>query len=161
MPLIDLVAILPFFLPMLFAFDLRFVRALRLLRLLRLFKVGRYSTALGLIVRVFCAKREELSVAAFTASILFCIVSALMYQIENRSQPEVFSSVFAAMWWTVSALTPLASGIVPITPAGKILGGLTACLGVALFALPAGILASGFSKALAEQSESVTSDPGL
>ena len=159
MPLVDLIAILPFYLPMLFASDLRFVRALRLFRLLRLFKVGRYSKALNLIARVFRAKNEELAVSAFAAAILFCIVSALMYHVESAAQPEAFSSIFATMWWTVSALTPLGSGVVPLTSAGKLLAALTAFGGVALFALPAGILASGFSKALADQKDATTTCP--
>lgn len=151
MPLVDLVAILPFYLPMLIAFDLRFVRALRLFRLFRLFKVGRYSKALTLIVEVLRARKAELGVAAFAAGIYFCIMSAIMYQLEHDAQPEAFSSIFAAMWWTVSALTPLGSGVVPVTGPGRFLAGLVAFSGVAFFALPAGILASGFSKALADR----------
>jgi len=159
MALVDLVAILPFYLPMVFVFDLRFVRALRLFRLLRLFKVGRYSKALTLMVRVFRDKKEELGVAAFAAAIMFCIVSALMYHLESAAQPEAFSSIFATMWWTVSALSPMASGLTPVTQSGKILAGIAAFGGVAMFALPAGILASGFSRAIAAQKESTLTCP--
>jgi voltage-gated potassium channel len=158
MPLVDLAAILPFYLSVFGSFDLRFVRALRLMRLLRLFKVGRYSVALSLIGQVFRSKKGELAVAVFVASILFCIISALMYQLENSVQPAAFSSVFSAMWWTVSALTPLSSELSPMTQGGRILAGVAAFLGVAMFALPAGILASGFSRALADKGERRTKE---
>jgi voltage-gated potassium channel len=159
MPLVDLFAILPFYVPMVFAIDLRFVRALRLFRLLRLFKVGRYSGALRLVGRVFRDKKEELGVAAFAAAILFCIVSAFMYHLENARQPEAFSSIFAAMWWSVSALTPLNCDVAPMTDGGRVFAGLVAFSGVALFALPAGIFASGFSAALAERKTTTPTCP--
>ena len=70
-----------------------------------------------------------------------------MYFIENEAQPEVFSSIPAAMWWGVATLTTVGYGdIYPVTPIGKILGSIIAMLGIGMFALPAGILASGFEE---------------
>ena len=72
-----------------------------------------------------------------------------MYYIENQAQPEGFSSIPAAMWWGVATLTTVGYGdIYPITPLGKFLGSIIAMLGIGMFALPAGILASGFAEAL-------------
>jgi voltage-gated potassium channel len=68
-----------------------------------------------------------------------------MYYVERDAQPEAFSSIPATMWWGVATLTTVGYGdVVPITPLGKVLGGLFAIVGVGLFALPAGILSSGF-----------------
>ena len=145
--LVDLIAILPFYLPMLIPFDLRFMRALRLVRLLRLFKMGRYSQALKTMGFVLKRKREELLITVFSVLLLLIIASSLMYLIENEAQPEVFSNIPSAMWWGVATLTTVGYGdIYPVTPIGKFLGAIIALLGIGIFALPAGILASGFAE---------------
>jgi voltage-gated potassium channel len=70
-----------------------------------------------------------------------------MYHIENQAQPDAFSSIPATMWYGVATLTTVGYGdIYPITPLGKFLGGVISILGIGLFALPTGILASGFSE---------------
>ena len=77
-----------------------------------------------------------------------------MYFIENEAQPEVFSSIPAAMWWGVATLTTVGYGdIYPVTPIGKILGSIIAMLGIGMFALPAGILASGFEEEIKKKKE--------
>ncbi len=147
MTLIDLLAILPFYIPMIIPFDLRFLRAVRLFRLFRLFKMGRYSKALQTLYVVIKNKKEELLITIFSVLILLIIASSLMYYIENTRQPDSFSSIPSAMWWGVATLTTVGYGdVYPITPIGKILGALIALLGIGLFALPAGILASGFAE---------------
>lgn len=81
---------------------------------------------------------------------MLLITSTLMYYIENEAQPENFSSIPQTMWWGIATLTTVGYGdIYPITGFGKLLGGLIAILGIGLFALPTGILASGFSEQLA------------
>jgi len=143
--LIDLLAILPFYLPMFIAMDLRFIRALRLVRLVRIFKMGRYSNSLRTLVAVLREKKEDILITAFAVAILLVIASSLMYHVEHEAQPEAFSSIPAAMWWGVSTLTTVGYGdIYPITPLGKFLGAVIALLGIGLFALPAGVLSSGF-----------------
>jgi len=152
--LIDLFAILPFYLPMLIRLDLRFIRALRLFRLFRLFKMGRYSNALKLLSSVLKDKKEELLIAVFSVLILLIVASSLMYFIENEAQPESFASIPSAMWWGICTLTTVGYGdIYPVTPLGKILGALIALLGIGLFALPAGILASGFAEQIQKRKE--------
>ena len=146
MALIDLFAILPFYLPMFIPVDLRFLRALRLFRIFRLLKVGRYVKSLRTIKNVFIEKKEELLIAIFSVLILLVFSSSLMYFVEREAQPDKFSSIPAAMWWGIASLTTIGYGdMYPITALGKILGGLIALLGIGLFALPAGILASGFA----------------
>jgi len=150
MMLIDLLAILPFYValvvPAARLLDLRFLRAVRLMRIFRLFKLGRYSRAMKVLGRVFRAKKEELGIAVFVVFILLVLASSLMYFAESSTQPEAFPSIPAAMWWGVVALTTVGYGdVVPVTTLGKVLGAIVSLLGIGLFALPAGILASGFA----------------
>jgi voltage-gated potassium channel len=143
--LVDLMAILPFYLPMIIPLDLRFIRAVRLFRIFRLFKMGRYSKSLKTFGDVLKEKKEELIITMFVVSILLIIASSLMYFVENEAQPEAFSSIPEAMWWGVATLTTVGYGdVYPVTPLGKFLGAIIAILGIGMFALPAGILGSGF-----------------
>jgi len=148
MALVDLLAILPFYLEFL-TVDLRFVRSLRLIRLFRAFKLARYSSSLQTLGRVLTSKREELLVTLFVVLILLIFAASAMYYAERDDQPDKFSSIPAAMWWGVATLTTVGYGdVFPITPLGKLLGAVIAVLGVGLFALPTGILASGFAEEL-------------
>ena len=85
--LIDLLAILPFYLPMIIGFDLRFIRLLRLFRLVRVFKISRYMKATTMIANVFKAKKEELLISLTLIFFLIIIVSTIMFMLNmNRSQ---------------------------------------------------------------------------
>lgn len=146
--IIDLLAILPFYLPLLSP-QLRVGRALRLFRLFRVLKLNRYTDSLKILVKVFRLKQEELILSLFVLSILLAIASSLIYFAENSAQPEAFSSIPEAMWWGTITLTTVGYGdVYPVTLIGRILGGSLAILGIGLFALPAGILAAGFSEEL-------------
>jgi voltage-gated potassium channel len=150
--IIDLVVILPFYLPMFITLDLRFLRIMRMIRLFRLFKLGRYSTASRLLIAVVNEKKEELLIAVFTVLLLVLGASSLMYVVEHEAQPEAFSSIPAAMWWGIITLTTVGYGdMYPVTILGKLLGAVIALLGVGLVALPAGILASGFESILQKE----------
>jgi voltage-gated potassium channel len=144
MALIDLVAILPFYLP--FArMDLRSMRVVRVMRIFRLAKLGRYSESLQTLQRVFKAKKEQLADTVFILLVLLVMASSLMYFAENHVQPDKFSSIPAAMWWAVSTLTTVGYGdVYPFTTAGKIIASVIAVLGIGMFALPTGILGAGF-----------------
>ena len=145
--LIDLFAILPFYLPMLIGFDLRFIRVLRLLRLVRLLKISRYMHASRMIANVFKAKKEELIISLMLIIFLMVVVSSIMFYVEHDAQPTQFASIPETMWWSVSTLTTSGySGMYPVTGLGKTLASVIAILGIGLVALPAGIFASGFSE---------------
>ncbi len=149
--LIDLLALLPFYLPFLLSVDLRFLRGLRLFRLVRILKLTRYSRAIKIIKYIFKEKQEELIIASSLGFILLLFWSSLMYFLEREAQPEDFASIPHAMWWGVATLTTVGYGdITPITPLGKFCGALTTISCVGLFALPAGIIASGFTGAIAQ-----------
>jgi voltage-gated potassium channel len=144
--IIDLIAIAPFYLPMLIPVNLLFIRGLRLIRLLRLLKLGRYSESIKMMGSILKAKKEEITVAIMMSLILLLIASGLMYYIESAAQPDLFSSIPAAMWWGVMTMTTVGYGdVFPVTPAGKALAGIIALLGISLFILPAGIIAAGYA----------------
>lgn len=146
--LVDLLAVLPFYAPMLNA-DLRFIRALRLFRLVRVFKLSRYSRSMRVIIEVIKGKKEELLVTLCGGLVVLVVASILMYYLEHEAQPAVFPNIPAAMWWGITTFTTVGYGdAIPVTPAGKVLGSLAAVIGIGLFALPAGILGSGFSEVL-------------
>lgn len=144
--LIDFLAIFPFYFT-LFATDLAIVRILRLFRIFRLFRISRYSHAFRMIQTVVADKKEELILSTMLVVFMLIIVSSVMYYVEHPAQPDKFSSIPATMWWGVTAMTTVGYGdIHPITPLGKLLGGITAIVGIGLFALPTGILVSGFNE---------------
>ncbi|MEG4232619.1 ion transporter [Microcoleus sp. Pol11C3] len=144
--LIDLISIVPFYSLLLFP-SLNIVNLIRLLRLLRLLKMSRYSESVRTLGAVLYAKKEELIATAFAVFILLIFASSIMYFVEHEAHPEVFGSIPDAMWWGVVTLTTVGYGdIYPITPLGRFLGAILAFLGIGIFALPAGIIAAGFSE---------------
>ena len=143
MAIIDLLAILPFHLLAATGMDLRFLRIFRLLKLL---KLVRYSAAMSSLVRVIYEERRALHAALVIMIGLVFFAASLMYLAERHVQPEDFGSIPAALWWAITTLTTVGYGdVVPITTAGKIIGGCVMVFGLAFFAIPIGIIASGFS----------------
>lgn len=144
--LIDFLALIPFYLTLL-PIDLRYLRTFRLLRLARIFKLTRYNTAINTVKAVISSKKEILTISFVLIGLILYMVSAVMYYVENAAQPEVFSSIPKTMWWGVATLTTVGYGdIFPITPLGRMLGGIIAILGIGIFAIPTGIIASGFTE---------------
>jgi voltage-gated potassium channel len=144
MALVDLFAVLPFYLPMLLPVDLRFLRALRLFRVFRLVKLGRYSGALRTLGNVIKGKKAELAMVLFGMVILLVIGASLVYFAEHKVQPEQFGSIPAAVWWGIASITGGAGMAGPVTALGKGVGSIIGLIRVAMFAVPSGILASGF-----------------
>jgi len=146
MALVDLIAILPFFLGYFLSVDLRFLRAVRVIRIL---KISRYSSTLSMILNVFKEESHAFVAAFFLLFVLLILTSSGIYLIEGKIQPEAFGSIPAAMWWAMATLTTVGYGdVTPITPLGKLFGGCITIIGIGTVALPAGILASGFSEQL-------------
>lgn len=154
MALIDLFAILPFYLPFIITINLRVLRMLRLLRLLRLLKVNRYTSALSTIGNVIKRKSAQLLSAMLVVIILMIMASILMYSVEHDAQPEVFQNAFSGFWWAVATLTTVGYGdIFPITIVGKVLGAVIAILGIGLVAVPTGIISAGFVENISHEKE--------
>lgn len=150
--LIDLIAIAPFYFSMFFNIDLRI---LRVLRLLRVFKLSRHFAVLGVLGTVLRNESKTLLSAIFVMLILVVLSAAGIYVVERDNQPEVFGSIPSAMWWATVTLTTVGYGdVVPVTVPGRIFGVFITVLGVGMAALPAGIIASGFTTELARRRES-------
>ncbi len=148
MAIVDLLAILPFYLTFL-PLDLRFLRIFRLMALFRMFKITRYMRAMNIFKKVIAERKEQLVLSFIFIIFVLIIISFFMYLVEREAQPEKFGSIPDAMWWGMATLTTVGYGdVVPITPIGKFLGGIFAISGVAILALPAGILSSGFFELL-------------
>ncbi len=145
MGIIDLIAILPFYLPFIFPIDLRIVRILRLFRLLRIFKLARYSKSLKTIRYILKETKAELYTTVFVTFVLMILSSTLMYYIEHDDQPEQFASIGDAFWWSIATLTTVGYGdVYPVTGLGKLLSGVIALIGIGFVALPTGIISSAF-----------------
>ena len=146
MLLVDVIAVLPFYLPWV-GVDLRFVRSIRMFRLFRVAKVDRYSNAIKTIGRVIRAKRAELMVTLFVLVLVLILASSMMYFAEHEAQPDTFSSIPAAMWWAVATLTTVGYGdVYPVTAMGKVVACVIAIAGIGMFALPTGILGAAFAE---------------
>ncbi len=154
MALIDLLAILPFYLPFIIPLDLRYLRLLRMFRLLRILKIARYTSSFALIGSVLKEEAGPLLSSLFGVGILMMFTSVIMYNIEAAAQPEVFKNAFSGLWWAVVTLTTVGYGdIYPVTAMGKILSGIIAFLGIGLVAVPTGIISAGFMEQMERAQE--------
>ena len=152
---IDLVAILPFYLAA--GIDLRALRAVRFLRLFRLLKLARYSQALNRLGIALRLAREELVLFLAMSLVVIYLAAVGIYYFERSAQPEAFASVPHALWWAVVTLTTVGYGdLYPITAGGKAFTFIILFVGLGLVAVPAGIVASSLAKA-----RELTTNPDL
>jgi len=139
---VDFLAIAPYYLSFIFPLDLR---VLRILRLLRFFKLARFSPAFNTMLRVLARERSALIGVLIVLVGLIIIAASLLYFVEGALPGSKFATVPEAMWWAIATLTTVGYGdVTPVTPAGKLLAGVVMILGLGFFALPIGIIASGF-----------------
>ena len=149
--IVDLLAILPFYLA---GLDLKAIRFVRLFRIIRLLKLTRYNTALQRIYRALLLAKEELLLFLFSITLLLYLSSVGIYYFENKAQPEVFSSVFESFWWAVITLTTVGYGdVVPITLGGRCFTIVFLIIGLGVIAAPTGLIASAMNTARTEEKE--------
>lgn len=142
--LVDLLAILPFYLSLMV--DLRSLRALQLLRLVRVLKIGRYGGAVDRFLLAIRQTKEELIVFTLVAMILLYLSAMGIYYFEHTAQPDKFQSIFDCLWWAAVTLTTVGYGdIYPITHGGRVFTIFILLLGLGLVAIPTGIVASALS----------------
>jgi len=143
--LIDLIAVLPFFLPLAFAFDSRALRILRLIRALRVLKVSQHSKAVKHLLQVFKQIKGELTLTFFLSLILIVFSGIVVYYVENPSQPDVFNNIGNSIWWALATLTTVGYGdIYPITVLGKLIASFVAIVGIGLIAIPTGLISATY-----------------
>ena len=139
--LIDLLAILPVYVHVFVGLDLRILRIFRLLRFFRLFRLTAYMKAAKLIKNVLKSAVNALLLCLVLALFLIIVSSSLIYFAEHPAQPDKFKSIPSTIWFSVVTLTTVGYGdLIPITVAGKIFTSIILLAGVAIFALPAGII---------------------
>ncbi|MEE9385001.1 MAG: ion transporter [Nannocystaceae bacterium] len=156
MMLVDLLSILPWYLPRT-GVDLRVLRALRLLRVVRVLRLGPYAAAQRTLLGMVKRSRYELGVTLSFGVVLVLLAASSMYLVEREAQPDAFSSIPAAMWWAVVTLTTVGYGdVYPVTPVGQAIGAVIATLGIGLFALPTAILGASFLDALRNERETAS-----
>lgn len=142
MMIIDLIAILPYYLS-LFNLDFGFLRVLRIIRIFKLFRLAKYAEFDNLIVSILKEKKEEFLFITITLFVLVLTVTPLVYYFESQAQPEVFSSMSTTMWWAVITFTTVGYGdMYPITLMGRILTTIVSFLGIAFYAIPGSIFTS-------------------
>ena len=153
--LIDIIAILPFFLEALLhhLFDLRFLRIFRMMRLL---KLTRFSDATKLVWDGIKREAGTIGASFFVMLLVIILCGAIGYLLEHSTQPEKFESIPAGIYWSVITLGSVGFGdISPLTPTGRLLASLMALLGIALIAIPSGILAAAFTDQLRMERDAI------
>jgi len=146
--LVDLVAICPFYIDIFLAksIDLRFLRIFRLTRLL---KLTRYTGTLNTLVKAVQREKYVLLAAAFMMFLMIILTASLGFMFEHDAQPDKFESIPTAMYWAVVTLASVGYGdITPITPLGRLMTVVVSFVGIGIFAIPAGLMASSFTDQL-------------
>lgn len=143
--LIDLVSILPFYIKEFVLLDGRFFRILRLFRLTRVLKLGRESKSLKLFIQALSGVKNELKFTLFLSILTILFSASAIYFLENKAQPEVFSSITASIWWATVSLATVGYGdIVPVTIWGKVFASIISLVGIGIVAIPTGIISASF-----------------
>lgn len=142
---IDLISILPFYLKQFVLLDGRFFRILRLFRLTRVFKLGRDSKSLKLFIKALSAVKNELKFTLFLSVLTILFSASAIYFLENKAQPEIFSSITSSIWWATVSLATVGYGdVVPVTVWGKIFASIISLVGIGIVAIPTGIISASF-----------------
>ena len=150
--IVDLIAILPFFLST--GIDLRSARIFRLFRIFRIFKLLKYNTAINRLQTAFLEIKNELIIFLIGTLFLLYISAIGIYYFESEVQPEHFKSVFHSLWWAVTTLTTVGYGdMYPITIGGKIFTTFVVFIGMGMVAVPTGLFASALSKSFKKNNE--------
>lgn len=158
--IIDLLAVMPFYIPFIITVELRYLRLLRLLRLIRIFKLSRYNQSLQMVFDVIKEKRADLLTTAFLILFTMFTSSFFIYYAEKDAQPDKFPNIPASFWWAIETISTVGYGdIYPITILGKIISSLLLILSIGLIAIPAGILSAGFIAKTKEESKESSSCP--
>jgi voltage-gated potassium channel len=141
--LVDLLAVVPFWIALFFAIDLR---VLVIFRLVRFLKLARYSPAMRSLLDALYAERRALFGCLIILLGATVVAASVMHVIEAQAQPDKFGTIPEAMWWAIVTLTTTGYGdVVPITPLGRVFGGVAVLMGILMLALPVGIVATAFA----------------
>jgi voltage-gated potassium channel len=152
--LVDFLVILPYWLSFLLALP---DWCIMMASFLSLIKLARFVPGLGIFISVFRNEGHSLLAALIVLLVLLILASGVIYTLEYPRQPKVFASVPHTLWWAIVTIASVGYGdMIPLTPMARILSGFLMLLGIAVFAVPAGILATGFAKELRKRDFLVT-----
>jgi len=150
--IVEVLSIIPFYLPLFFPTGIVAFRMFRVIRILRLFKVNAYSDALSTIFIVLKKKRSQILSSLVIIFVIMLMSSLLLYGFEHQAQPDVFKNAFSGIWWATSTLLTVGYGdIYPVTVGGQISSILITFLGVGVVAIPTGIISAGFTTHITEK----------
>ncbi len=151
---IDLLSIVPFYLSLFVQFPYSMLKVLRIARLLRIF---RYMKAFGILKRAISSKRNEMVVSIQFIIIVTLILSFILFFVEHEAQPYVYDNCWRSILWAFSQYIGdpvlLAENYPPITDTGYFIGCIIGVLGIAIFAVPAGLIGSGFTEVMEEDNK--------
>jgi voltage-gated potassium channel len=142
--IIDLIAVLPFWLTMFLPGDLRFVLVFRMVRF---FKIARYSPAMRSLLDVLYTERRALFGCLVVAIGSSVVAASLMHLAEGKVQPDKLGTIPDALWWAIVTIGTIGYGdVVPVTALGKLIATGTIFAGLVMMALPVGIIANAFAE---------------
>ncbi|MEI9805061.1 MAG: ion transporter [Pseudolabrys sp.] len=137
--LVDLAAVLPFWLALVLPADFRFVLVFRMVRF---FKIARYSPAMRSLLDVLYRERRALFGCLVITLGTAMVAASLMHLAEGHVQPDKLGTIPDALWWAIVTVGTIGYGdVVPVTAVGKIIATGTIFVGLVLMALPIGIIA--------------------
>lgn len=146
--LIDLVAVIPFVVIYLYK-ESPHVHIIVLAYILIIFKLIRYSRSFQMIGYVLKEVKGELITAYTACGILMGFAGILMYYIEKDAQPDAFRNIGDGFWWAIVSFTTVGYGdLYPVTNLGRLLGSIISLIGIAMIAIPTGIISSAFMSAI-------------
>ena len=151
MAIVDLIAILPSISLMTNTWKLlKIVRLIRTLRVFRVLKAVRYSKSIDMFIAVFKKEKEALT-TIFGIAVIYILISALVIL---NIEPETFGNYFHAVYWATISLTTMGYGdIYPVTTAGQLVTMISSIVGIAIVAMPAGVITAGFMQELNSENE--------
>lgn len=151
---IDIVSTYSFYVAMVVPLPYSMLKALRVLRLLRIF---RYMTSFRLLQRAVSSKANELFVSLQFLVVVTIMLSFVLFFYEHAAQPEVYNNGMKSVVWAFAQYIGDPGGFAgtpPITLMGRIIACIIGVLGIAIFAVPAGLIGSGFSEAMEDEKQS-------
>ena len=156
MAIVDLLSILPTFYLLAEGFrTLRVLRLIRAMRVVRMLKFFRYSRDVAIITRVLKRQKRSLTAVCILAAGYVLLCALVMFNVE----PETFDNFFEAVYWATVSLTTIGYGdIYPISPFGRFVSMMSSFIGIAVVALPAGIITAGYTHEIQRQYEAEESN---
>ena len=148
---VDVISTYPFYLQWFIPFPITWLRTFRMARTVRLFRVSRYMKSWKLLENTIKAKKRELIISMQFLLVITLILSLILFFCEHDAQPEVYDNGFSSVLWAFGQYIGDPGGFAenpPITGFGKFIACIVGLLGIAIVAVPAGILGSGFTEAI-------------